>query len=368
LNEYQPGRLVEFDDHLLHQIVFFGDADEIIKVFTRYIKKKITRKNGISFKTLVSTFLDTPLETTNVLFHNSDYEGSKKYYKFFWNIVLILSIVKFDKRFIEKCLRKFLVHLNILSQRDKLQLHHFSSFIHSNGAILGEAIINDLFIICLGMPSLHSSDVFNAFVDIKDLEKFSPCSDEQEFKMLSELVLEKCRICGENHGKELLPVCTHLRKPYKKILSNAIQERVRLTEDFGLYYRAAIFGIIDYKVNFEGYLKSLEQLQKNVHPFLSGEISMRKLNDLMNLVFKFNIKLPTKFISKYKGISKYYDWLIGMEKFNYKEFNPLWILQYPTKWYLKRIFSQKIIRVIVVEYLKENNQPTLAEYYAQNVR
>jgi hypothetical protein len=106
------------------------------------------------------------------------------------------------------------------------------------------------------------------------------------------------------------------------------------------------------------------------HPFshLEAEITFRELSNLINLVFKNNIALPQAFIERMNGISDYYDWLIDMEKFDYKKFNPLWINQYPTKYYLEKIFSFSQIRKMTRNYLKTNHQPTLAYYYSQYVR
>ena len=88
----------------------------------------------------------------------------------------------------------------------------------------------------------------------------------------------------------------------------------------------------------------------------------------MNLVFKTKATLPKDFINNYKGLSPYYDWLLDIEHFDYKKFNPLWIIQYATSHYLQAIFSIEAVRVAVRKHLRVNPQPTLAYYYTQYVR
>lgn len=68
-----------------------------------------------------------------------------------------------------------------------------------------------------------------------------------------------------------------------------------------------------------------------------------------------------------KGISDYYDWLLDLEGFDYDKFNPIWINQYATTFFLKKIFSNSEVQKKVRGYLKNNHQPKLAYYYSQYV-
>jgi hypothetical protein len=87
-----------------------------------------------------------------------------------------------------------------------------------------------------------------------------------------------------------------------------------------------------------------------------------KLNDLINLCFKNNINTSEDRFSKFKTLDDYYDWLLDMKNFDYRKFHPKWIMEYPTKYYYKKIFESTKTKKATENYLKK-----VTDYEIQNV-
>ncbi|RYZ83985.1 MAG: hypothetical protein EOP04_18900 [Proteobacteria bacterium] len=140
--------------------------------------------------------------------------------------------------------------------------------------------------------------------------------------------------------------------------------------DADLYYLLALAGVIDFELFFPKFISQFSRPKKiqERHLFMEGEIHFRELSNLMNLVFKAKIDLPREFKQKLFGLTDYYDWVLDMDVFDYKKFQPIWILQYATRHYLEKAFSITQVKQSVRSYLRFNHQPKLAYYYSQYVK
>lgn len=141
LNQYQASRIEYLDDFFLEKMLFYGKADKMIVYFNRYVKKQISYgTEERQFEKTVMHFLDSNEETITY-FSNVNYlEGSISFYRIFWNLLLLLSIVNFDETFILSCTKKLFRFLDKLPKRETHQIHHLASLIHSKGKILKEEI------------------------------------------------------------------------------------------------------------------------------------------------------------------------------------------------------------------------------------
>lgn len=371
LNKYQGSRLMFLDDVLMKLLLFYGDGSHMIKFYNRYIKKQLNYKSEEqSFLKTIDNFLTQTTETFKQVTEADNSILANNFYKILGNILLLVSIVKVDEEFIRSAHPKLLQFISRPIRGESI-LNHFSSFIHSNWKKLGLEQVKRLFHLCLDTPSLHRDTVFSAFAKINIEKPPTFISTKKQFERYCALTLEKCPHCEQYHHSILYISYRYLSTPYQVKLSELIYEKLENTLDFELYYKACLFDIIDYKPFFKKCLKLFKpprEINTSYTFNMNGEITLRGLNDLMNLVFKNRIKLPSAFIQEFKGISDYYDWLIDMHHFDYSRFDPQWIVQYPTKHYLDYIFSCTAVRKNVRSYLLKNHNPTLANYYMEFVK
>jgi hypothetical protein len=225
----------------------------------------------------------------------------------------------------------------------------------------------NLFTLFVEKETYHQEDLFYS-LEFKD-SRFQIVNKGDLDKAVTTF-LNKCPKCGQFHTSSIYSIYKLLNNELKNILKLKIEIKLENEFDTELYYNSVMQNIIDYKKLFPVYLSNIKPLKSRskAAPFFSyGEITYHKFNQLINLVYKFNIKLPKTVIAEYRGMSDYYDWLLEIDKFDYKKFNPLWIIQYPTSYYLTRIFKQAQVRKEVKKYLRNNYQPTLAKYYTAYV-
>lgn len=369
LNEYQPNRLKELDDNWLTKFLFYGTADKMIRYFHRYLKKDIryiSKKK--EFLAIVGNFLN--MDDSFIEQYKSEplSSESSSIYRFFWNICLLLSIVDFEKKFIIDCFPKLYKFLTHLPQGQTHQLHHLASLIQTHHKTIGKKQTEQLYKFIIAHPQLHKDPLFSSLAVVNG-SRFRLHFTSSEFQNIISLFLEKCEKCQTYHRNTLIEIFPVLSSRQQKEFSEKTMQNLMAGFDKELYYMSVMSDIIDYKPLFNRYLDTFPQKsQYRESPFsLDGEIKNRQLSDLMNLVFKTNAQLPKEFKDRFIGLSDYYDWVLDMKNFNYQKFNPLWILQYATTHYLKRIFTIEKVNDAVRSHLRDNHQPQLAYLYTQYV-
>lgn len=201
LNEYQSSKIEHLDDLILERLLFYSDADTMIRFFNRYIKKQIQyQSEEKNFEKTARNFLNTNKETVEYIASIGYYEGNSFFYKIFWNLILLISIVDFDKDFILKCADKIFIFLESLPKHETNQIHHIALLIHSKGHILKKEILQPLIKFIIANPNFHNDDVFHALLGINNY-RFKIDFTISEFKQLCDLTLNKCEKCNKYHCK-----------------------------------------------------------------------------------------------------------------------------------------------------------------------
>ena len=370
LNQYQTSKLDGLDGDLLHALILYGKAGQMISLYTRYVKSRISYKaNGDGeLERIILSHFSIDNDTLNEILQEHRFELSIEFYRITWNVILLLALVDFEATFVQQCVPGIMKLLEKMPNRETHHLNHLGSFVDSNGHKLTVEQLKQLLDLVIEKPFLHSRHIFNAFKSIREKCVVTLLKGKEALSRILNFIEEKkCEKCGRYHEEMIYDLYCLLGEEEKLEIEKVISNRLTENFDFTFYYRVSIHGIIASTPLFEKALEVLSRPKNEEDMFRLGEISFRKLNELLNLSFRFNLEISSEFIDKMKGYSPYYDWLLDMERFDYEYFNPLWILQYVTQPFLEKIFSFENVRKKVRIYLKANYQPTLANYYAQYV-
>ena len=371
LNEYQSSRLLGFDDYTLTRLIFFGSAKEMIKLHNRNTKgliKYIPTENKNEFEQLVNTFFNSDASFRHQLETFGKWNDFRNSYdNIFQNILILLSLIEIDGHFLKKITKAVYLFLK-QNKPYPYNVENINFFIKRCRSILNKQQLYQFFRLFLEDDRYHHQNMFYAFrLDKKKGCKFQ-IDREEDFELLVATYFEKCSKCNSSHTESLYSLYFCLSPKFQKQLREKIETKLTKELDVQMYYNTAIRGVIDYRKYFDEYLNSfIPPKEKSAirNFFSSGEISHHRFNELFNLVFKYDISLSQEFLNKFKGMSSYYDWLIDMRTFDYSKFNPLWINEYSTSYYLQRIFKVPQVRIKVKEYLQNNYHPTLARYYVE---
>lgn len=87
------------------------------------------------------------------------------------------------------------------------------------------------------------------------------------------------------------------------------------------------------------------------------------LGAMFNLAFKLGSDTSEEKFKPFKGIDPYYDWLLDMDRFDYEQFDPRWITEYDTIYFVQRMKQHPKIQAKTLEYLKVNKDPVLQNYF-----
>jgi hypothetical protein len=369
-NKRQPVYLDELDEILLERMIMFAKRETLIKYYKRLRLRTVAiteEKKGTITKKAERFFagyneLQDKLAKTE---EKPVYFFWEKYYKVAANLLLVLTIAESDDDLTG--IAKSLIDIfKGEKSRRRLEPDHIADLIREKGKFIQTAVLKDFLKLTLDNDLLHSTVVFEAFRKQKAKNhKSLSISNEKLLKKVEQNFFQKCPKCDSYHEPALLrEVAGLLSEPLRKKLLSKIIQKLEKEFDPQLYYIFAIYGDIDYRLFFERFLSTCPPLKapsQSQQYLASSEATYYRLNELINLAFAWDIPTSSRSFERYKGMSKYYDWLLNIDDFDYNEFDPEWILAYKTEVYFKRIFSSPNLLTYMASYLKKTKHPFLSQ-------
>ena len=368
LNHHQSSRLDFVDDFILNSLLLYSKADQMISFYNKYPQDRLLYKSESGlFKSNTLSFLSSSEDLIAKYAETSGY-SAEVYFNRLWNIMVIVSIFKFNSGFVKKCLFHIFKFLPLLPKSENRNTRHLFSFMHANRDILSKLSFDRMIRTILTLSVLHNDSTFKIF-GIAKFKGISVDFPKKQLEELVEMIIVKCPNCKTSHHLAIVNLYGVLSKCNQQLVGEMITASLTSSFDQDLYYFAVMADIIPYDKFFPQYLASIPKPAKKSDNFLflQGDVIFKELNELVNILYKIGDKIPAFIVEKYKGISDYYDWLLDMENFDYRRFDPLWIVQYPTDPFLKKMFTLKDVQVATKRYLKNMSHPMLAKYFVANV-
>jgi hypothetical protein len=373
-NERQSQRLEAIDDSLILLLCKFCNREKIIKYYRR------SHLDGLKYTNSVK---GTSIESTTLQFLNDYQKFAEDYGKeltlnkqFFWdkykrifeNLLLFVTVSTSKTTNYNLIFEKLIGLLPNQNFLKKFDYSVISDFIKEKGIFFKTHLIKEFLNLAINNEKFHDEKIFNALqIQISKHHPDALINDEETFNLITTYFLKECPKCKTFHGAEILVYIYHiLAIPFQQQLQIKVNSFLRSEFNQELYYKFAIHGIIDYKTFFEHYLSLLpvvKKYKKGISFFDNTVANYYGLSELLNLCFKYNVDISTGEFQKFKNISDYYDWLLDMDNFNYRKFNPKWILAYRTDSYLSRIFKNKKVHDYMKTYLKKSKDIILSQLF-----
>lgn len=370
MNHYQADRLNALNENMLLTLIYIRKPEKLTESFYLYLKKPfaLNARQANRITVIIQNFLEGHEQNIEWLDinNNSSYWYARKnaYYEHFWNFLVLLAIVDFDEVFIRSCghgIISFLTSLDLVNNTD---CRHIAIFIQNRGKMMGNGFLKKLMQLCIEKKEFHVQQVFNSFTLIDGLQ--TPPALITTHAIFKKLVAT-FDITKQYH-QDILLFSHNVSSPaYKRKLSAIVNKHLATNLDWHLYFAAAFRDVIDPNSLFHIYLPFFSQIpdKNDISPQLvRQETKLEYVNQLMVLSFKYGIKIPSAIAEPIKKFSNYYEWLLDMENFNYKKFDPLWILQFNSTTYYKKMFSIIKVKMAVKKFIEKNEQPRLTKLYA----
>jgi hypothetical protein len=370
LNEYQSSRLENFNDLIIRQLFHYGNPDVIIKMSNRYARNGITyisddpARSAIdmirNFLRDLPIILGMPVET---LPENSNFRYLINKMR---TLLVILSIVKFDKNFIRESASMLLFYFESQKEKSFRPPNELSSFLSTKLCILEKREQKKWLLLCINSEPYQDGELLYSF-SAENLKGVRLLTASKDFDLLKQNIFPKLIKPYSHYSGPVINLYGTMSELNREKMRVFIESILNSEFDFPVFYNAAIYNVIDPENRLEQYTANFISMQiptKHDRPFfLESEIFIRALNDLINLYFSLDKVLPQALVLHFKGISLYYDWLLDMQNFDYQNFKPIWVSLYPTCHYLKQIFSVTQVCTAVKDWLKKNPHEMIANYY-----
>lgn len=368
LKETQSSSIEHFDDYLVARFIFYGDKKTIYRYYNRYNLKTIeyspTSKN--SFTQLAANFFKNGKDTRKELLRQSDKVNGQfqtKYSSIFDNIVTMGAILDLPETTISTFADQLINFIKKESWLNFLNYDSVESFIHLKGNLLSEELLDKYFQWFLLKIDDRQAEVLIAIVTRTKGKKLI-------IGDLGPILYQSLDHPDRNiRIKTLEFVYTYFKYANahdRNLITQRFNTSLKKSFDYVLYYRAAIHDIIKIRKSDVVNLLNEIDLSRDVYTFqsmLSGQSSkfINRLDDIINLCFKANIKTNLPEFQRFKSYNPYYEWLLNMNNFNYENFDWEWLTHHRTKYYFGEMKKCKILKDKLIEYLKRNNDSRLQE-------
>jgi len=360
-----------FNHYLLTLLITYGDPKFLNKILIRYNVKELNIDNFES-KALIDMIkrLSLSVETIQSIIANDNKEKGNYFFrdkinKNFSNLFLLISRLPLSKKqlnqiletllkflpsatFVHPTLKDYLKEV-ILYQSDRISIDNYKRLLR---LCLFNKKWRELNLIENIIGKIHSSQ-FGFIISDKDLIA-------QIFELTDK----------NNHTWDLsdIGVFWKIASPdFKKKIKKIILTRLNNNFDYRLYYNSVIDEIIDYKPFWDEFIKSVPKYP-NETSFIEAfggkdDFKIYRLNLLIDIAYKYNIDLTDeKYQTLHEGIP-YYKWLLNLEKFNYSQFNPYWILMHKSIHYFQTFSRHAKIVAATQKSINENYNEGLAKVY-----
>jgi hypothetical protein len=377
-------RLTEFDDFIISVMIFHGDAEQMIKLFNRYgfTQKQIIynskTETGNSFLiTRIKNFLNESKTIADIVSDNNsknNYHFEDKYNRILSNLLIIsakFNLAKSNVNFIASQLILLFKNCKIIHHS---VIKHLRYFINQRGNLIDLKTLRQFLEIAISYKAYHDDSLIKTIiVNIKTYHPNFKIKDSKTANLiLSNYEPIKCPQCGYSHGSDML-IKFWLISNYslKAKLKDIIITRLNFLFDKDLYFTAAFNKVIDFSIYLSNFIQCVQDAilkrPKSKHdtiPILENDNFIYfDLNRLIDLAFKFNIDIMREDIQQFTSTSPYFEWLLDMETFDYSKFEIIWVLEYPSIHYFKRMKAVSIISQKIRNELDNNYSKRLGQVY-----
>jgi hypothetical protein len=381
-NEKQSSRLQYFDDYLLTRIVRYAGPETVFKYFRqlhvphlRYKTDK-NRKTGIGQLALkfFKDYREMNEKAKEKIPGDAFYFHHKKS-RTLQNLLVVVAVAEIDVVIIQKIADAILEICRHEKLFRKTEHKYLSEFLARKGKYLSSGTIKELINLIINDDQFHEGEIGRPLQHL--VNKYFPeliIKSRKQYEVIVTNFVNQCPKCKQTHHSDLLLYMYRLLNPrFQKDLRKKITELLRKEFSHDNYYYFAIYELIDYREFWDIYCQAFQTapvrpLDRQRTFFDQGEVVLTAFSQLLNLAFKYKLDLTGPLFQQYKGLTPYYDWLLNIERFNYRQFKPQWVLEYGTIYYNEKIFTSPKVRAYLKKWLAKNHQPRISELFIEYSR
>ena len=369
--------LDQFSNLMVMNLIDGGGRDKIMKYFRRYeldcIKYDYNSKEQYAIEAIKNFFTST-IEL---------FEHPIQYNKRFWekqneilgNILTYTALADMPIELIEYICDNLLYILENKLPAKRLRCNNIMDFLNRQGKKIDSSYLLRLVAVFIS-DKKYVEDYDNVYVP---LARAFQCKNEslqlndEQYTLLERYIESyfdaiNCRYSVDKFYELIL--C--LEEGDKKVtLQKVIESGLIRKFEFETCYLAIIFSVIELKdALLDKMITSISSIKRSndvnrISIFGHREDRSYAFGQFINLCFKEEINTKSNRFDFIRKFDVYYEWLLDIDTFDYSNFDPDWITEYGTKFYLKRFSESKVLKMELEKCLKKKVSSQVIEYYTK---
>lgn len=371
----QNSKLKNFDDYLLHRILWYAEPNRLDHYLNQFNVREINYNTGFSEEWQIGTVIINLWSQHIDFLQNIEMEMEEgkffmsRYEKIISNSFILLAFANLSKEVYLKFSELLLQCLKVKKFVLLIRRGYLSDVVQKKGHLFSNDVIRGLIDVFLDNTELHDFDLMLTLSQAMNSRqrKITLSSDIDYERVLCNFYNKMQTESKFNANLNMLGSYFLFTDELKERFITRVENDLNISFNVDVYYFFSVNGIIDYKNKIENYIDSIPACNGPLtHRVFGNSVLLKpELNNLLNLLYTYNDELDSFNLSKFKGGSLYYDWLLDLDKFDYELFDPCWILEHRTLGLLKKIFQSAKVKVKLREFIKKTGHSKIAELFVQ---
>lgn len=360
-------KLKEFHSLFIHFFVQYGETEHFNNELrkrnltsiraTENAKKEIVEIAQTYFNSAIhrSTFgISDEREMTKAL---KSFDFRQNYYSYLCRILYLLGIIEFDKNENSSLSQIILDFLKVEKSSYHYELSYLNSIITNQTIFSFKDLLTLTEYISQNTKKYNSTNILESIAEIL---KEVPSSERLNNEKTIELILT-----DEDslfHYVSLWKMSSDsLREFLKQKIINILSNKF----DAKLYKESCLANIFDYQEFLDDFRKELQNDKINtLTNEFNDNIETTRYDFLNNAMFIHGAQIPYNELCNLNNFHPYQQFYIAPEIFNYKSFNPYWLLLgYSYSFFLEKLRNIPELKKALEGFLTEHKNQEIAKIY-----
>lgn len=340
--------------------------EEKLKVIGGGIEKLLEKLNNFTSSVFKEGFFSDPYENALISEQLNNHKFKDRFTNIFANLFTVFSRLEVSKEQFKNCISHLLKFLKIEKELSWFDLKEFSNFILRKGDLLEEKDLMEILKIAINGDNFGYNKYTNLIITIpKALVKFYPAYKIDNAKLVQTAILSCSSDDGTNANyTHLVYLAKACNDNCKQILFNTFENH--LDKKFNSEFYESLIRNSNYDYDSKNYFQLYSERTnlykgRGAHKF--GDL---KLTDLVFInyifiVYKFNIDFNRSELKVFTNLNDFETWLLNPIVFNYKLFEPIWLLDLNDNIIIERFKGNENIANAIESQLENKFNPVLAE-------
>jgi len=370
------GKLLHFTDPIVQHIVTYGKSDDIVKCRNRYNIRAAEFIYDGECSRLVSDLINllNSYQFVQEYFFKSESPDQRFFWKRFRNqfhnsltLTAIMEISKNDVNLICKALLPFLEIENHFQEFEIAKTIGY--FIQNNALLIDNIYLKEFLLHAYTAENVQRDIYIHTISNISRVEDVELILNPAQWEVLQARYLVNAELNDNSTAvSEICCLYDFLKdKKYKNEIAKFMDDYLKFNYNSDVYYTAVIHKIIKptrkMTLRYEKDMIKRATAGRRPRFFEKSYYTSMQLDQFINFKFCFNHPFDARFINAVSALDNYYRWILDLDGFDYKDFNPDWLFNHLTIYYKERFKNSKALKIWLRKNALKSKNLLISQFY-----